>query len=126
MTARWPSTFPPPDRDGHSRTPARATIGFPTEVGPGKVRRRSTARTTATTLRFTLSWPTQYQAFLTWFALDVADGALPFVMPDPLAGADRVWRFASDDQPPWSAGQTRGLTIPITIRLDLMPEDYPA
>lgn len=94
----WPSDLPCALR-GKARAPQTNLVAFGTELGPGKVRRRSTARVKRMPIAFLLTraQAVQFEAF---FEDDLDDGALPFSMPDPLTGDAATWRF--DPQGPYS------------------------
>lgn len=94
----WPVTLPQEfQRSGFQRAPkASNVIAFGTEVGPGKTRRRSTARTkshTGTVPGLTLA---QVAIFESFFENDLADGALTFTWSDPVAGGTATWRFDTE------------------------------
>ena len=100
----WPNTLPDAFlRDGFARTPQPNVISFGTEVGPGKVRRRTTARTKSHTfsMKMTLVQLNEFEAF---FEDDLSDGAIPFDWTDPVAGDVASWRF--DPGSPYSARET--------------------
>ena len=89
----WPVTLPQDFlRDSFSRSPQPNVVSFGTEVGPGKQRRRSTARTKPHTVSLQLTLD-QARAFEEFFEDDLQDGALPFQMTDPFAGDFANWRI---------------------------------
>jgi len=95
---QWPAELPCALR-GKGRAPQPNVIAFGTEVGPGKLRRRSTARVKRMPISFLLT-RTQVAAFERFFEDDLEDGALPFAMPDPITGDAASWRF--DPEGPYS------------------------
>ena len=83
MTINWPSTLPArPSSDGYSETLPNNLIRTQMDVGPAKVRRR----TTTTVRRFTLNfYLTQDEVAIlkTFYEVTLAYGALAFVFNDP-------------------------------------------
>jgi len=95
----WPISLPTlPQRDSFRYEPQANVASFGTEVGPGKVRRRSTARLKLATGTF---WMTSAQrdTFLDFFEDDLLDGSLPYDWTDPITGLTASWRF--DPQSPY-------------------------
>lgn len=89
----WPGTLPTALMiAGLQRTPQANVISFGTEVGPGKVRRRSTART-ETIVGSIIVTATQYATFQSFFQDDLQDGALAFDWTDPLDDSTCSFRF---------------------------------
>lgn len=96
----WPETLPQVSLiDGLSYAPVQNVVAFATETGPGKLRRRSTARSKVVTMRFLLD-ETQRATFLAFFEDDLEDGALTFELDDPVTGELAKWRF--DPASPYS------------------------
>lgn len=93
----WPVTLPQDFlRDGFQRTPQSNVISFGTEVGGGKVRRRSTARTKVHTGTLQLT-KAQVALFEEFFENDLKDGALSFDWTDPVTDDFVAWRFDPDN-----------------------------
>src|SRR5689334_807629 len=89
----WPGTLPTkPQRNSFRYGAVSNVISFGTDVGPGKVRRRSTARIKKATGAF---WMTEAQlaTFQSFFEVDLKDGALAFDWPDPITAVTASWRF---------------------------------
>lgn len=95
----WPASLPQCSLRGKQRAPQPNVVAFGTEVGPGKVRRRSTARTQRQPLPFLLT-RAQAVIFEAWFNDDLADGSLTFSMTDPFDLTTQTWRF--DPQSPYT------------------------
>ncbi len=77
MTIAWPSTLPPPMIDGYGFDPASPTVKTDMDAGPGRVRRRFTARPT----EYKAAWiftQQQLATFESWFDLDAMSGAAWF------------------------------------------------
>jgi hypothetical protein len=115
----WPATLPQlPQRNGFQRRPKPSVIAFGTEVGPGKRRRRSAARTIPISARFQIDVgliPT----FETFFHVTLADGALPFSWTDPVTGDAAAWLF--DDSDPYDLAPALGRLWDLTTRLERQP-----
>lgn len=99
MSIEWPASLPQCPVRGRQRSPQANVIAFGTEVGEGKVRRRSTARTKRMPMTFVLT-RAQALIFEAFFEDDLADGALTFTMKDSVDQTTRSWRF--DPQSPYS------------------------
>lgn len=99
MSIEWPASLPQCPLRGRQRAPQPNVISLGTEVGEGKVRRRSTARTKRITMTFVLT-RAQVAIFEAFFEDDIADGALSFTMNDSADQTTRTWRF--DPQSPYS------------------------
>lgn len=95
MSLHWPAALPQCPLRPMSRTPLPNVISFGTEVGPGKLRRRSAARVKSHALAFLLTGA-QRAVFETFFESDLCDGALSFRWLDPVAGTTGTWRFSPD------------------------------
>lgn len=99
MSISWPGTLPSaPLLDAFQAQPKLNLISFGTEVGPGKVRRRSTARVMVEQLAFNLT-TAERDAFVTFFQTTLKDGALSFSLTDPLSGVSKSFRFEPNDPP---------------------------
>jgi len=82
----WPNDLPvAPLVAGFQIQPKPNVIAFGTEVGPGKVRRRTTARTQLYTGTFLLT-EDQRQSFVSFFQDELKDGALSFSYNDVVDG----------------------------------------
>src|SRR5690606_30510317 len=94
--AVWPSTLPtePFVRSFRESLP-KNTIRTQMEVGPAKVRRRSTAR--VKTISFILPIPrADVPTFTTFFEDTLADGSLPFDFTHPRTLETLTFRFLDD------------------------------
>lgn len=93
----WPATLPQDFlRESFVRTPRSRLLAFATDAGPGKVRRRSTARTKSHqgALQLTLEQARMFEEF---FEETLQDGAMPFGWTDPVTGDFASWRFDTSD-----------------------------
>lgn len=99
--ATWPVSLPQaPLLAGFQFAPQPNVIAFGTEVGPGKTRRRSTAR--VRTMPFSMHvTDAQLEDFTDFFETDLSDGALAFDLTDPVTGLTGSFQF--DPASPWSA-----------------------
>ncbi|SHF02838.1 hypothetical protein SAMN02745157_1471 [Kaistia soli DSM 19436] len=129
-------------RDGFRRQRADGRLRSPTDLGPGKVRRKSTATVRTITPQI---WMTrvQLERFGTFWDVDTKGGALPFWFPEPgrhgfpmrsddggvLLAADgsplliSAWvlvMFSPDAEPPQDTTTADDLW-PVSLSLDIMP-----
>lgn len=88
----WPPGLPQCALRGKQRSPLPNVISFGTEVGPGKVRRRSTARVMRMSFNFVIT-RAQVSVFEDWFQGELKDGSLTYHWPDPVTAADAEWLF---------------------------------
>jgi hypothetical protein len=116
-TTWWPLSLPQCKVRGTQRTPLPNVVAFGTEVGPGKVRRRSTARVMRVTASAVLT-AAQAEIFETFFQRDLQDGALTFTMNDPTDGATATWRF--DAQSPYTLTE-QGTRHVLAMNLSRLP-----
>ncbi|MEQ1901853.1 MAG: hypothetical protein ABL866_14115 [Devosia sp.] len=117
-TIFWPASLPRCALRGKQRSPAPNVIAFGTEVGPGKVRRRSTARIRRMTLPFLLT-RAEVPIFEAFFEDDLKDGALEFSMNDPVTGDGATWRFATDN--PYALSERGSGKWDLTANLEKQP-----
>ena len=89
--AAWPSDLPQkPLVQGFSETPPNLLTRSPMDVGPAKVRRRSTAGVTVLQCVFRLT-TTQRASLLTFWQTTLAGGSLSYTWTHPISGAgDRL------------------------------------
>lgn len=116
-TTWWPASLPQGFVRGVQRNPLPNVVAFGTEVGPGKVRRRSTARV----MRVSVSMPltaSQLAIFEAFFQNDLQDGALTFAMNDPTDGTTGTWRF--DAQSAYTLSE-QGTRYVLAMNLSRLP-----
>lgn len=93
----WPAGLPQiPERPGYDRRPRPSILVFPTEVGAGKRRNRSSIRIKSVTVIFNIDLA-QIGTFETFFDITLGEGSKPFTMKDPLDGATYRWQFVEKD-----------------------------
>lgn len=98
-TAAWPATLPQcPILNGFSEQRQRNLAFFDPDVGPPKIRRRSTAVGVLTNLAFRMT-TTQLAAFNTFFETTISDGSLPFTWAHPITKVSYTWMFDPQDAP---------------------------
>lgn len=101
----WPLSLPQaPLLAGFQFSPQGNVASFGTEVGPGKARRRSTARVRQLPFNTHMS-DAQLDDFIAFFEDDLADGALPFDLTDPVSGGTRSFRFSSPQESPYTSSK---------------------
>ena len=96
-TAAWPTSLGCPVLN-FTEVPQPNVASFTPEVGPPKMRRRSTAKgwLTSVTFRFTNA---QVVTFLTFYETTIEDGSLPFTMNHPRTTTNYSWMFMPGDEP---------------------------
>ena len=99
MTAAWPSTLPQcPNLNDFSEERQPNTIAFAPDVGTPKMRRRSTAVSTKTTVAFRMT-TAQRAAFNTFYETTIVDGTLPFTWAHPITKVSYTWVFKPNEVP---------------------------
>lgn len=95
----WPNELPqcPNLQSLVEQAQANLVVSKP-DVGPPKMRRRSTARGVATSATFRMS-ADQLVIFEDFFENTLADGSLPFQWTHPRLGKTFWWMFSPDDPP---------------------------
>ena len=94
----WPATLPQCPIMNFSEQRQRNVVAFAPEVGPAKMRRRSTAVGVKTDLTFRMS-TTQLAAFNTFYIDTLFDGTLPFDWAHPVTKVSYSWMFSDKDAP---------------------------
>lgn len=90
--AAWPGTLPDFFQvDGYTEEGANNLIRSNMDVGPAKVRRRTTANIRSVTGRMWIT-AAQYTILRDYFEVTQAYGSLTFTMDDA-RGTNRTWRF---------------------------------
>jgi len=98
-TAAWPAGLPQcPILNGWSETPQPNIGAFAPEVGPPKMKRRSTAKTWLSTLTYRMT-SAQVVTFKTFYETTLEDGSLPFTWPHPVTKTSYSWNFNPGDEP---------------------------
>ena len=109
--AVWPGSLPAlPLRQGFTGTFGNNTVSTPTDIGPPKVRRRTTKRVDSldATLRMSTA---QLGIFLDFFTNTLGDGARRFDDTDPIFGTAITYRFRDLEQSPpkWVPAPSPGM-----------------
>lgn len=95
----WPATIPQcPILNGLAEQRQRNVASFPPDVGPPKLRRRSTAAAVQTTVVFKMS-NAELVDFNTFYETTLADGTLPFTWDHPRTKVNYSWMFSADEAP---------------------------
>jgi hypothetical protein len=98
-TAAWPADIPQcPILNGWNETPQPNVGSFVPEVGPSKMKRRSTAKTWLSSLTYRMT-TTQVVAFKTFYETTLEDGTLPFTWNHPVEKTNYNWNFDPGTQP---------------------------
>jgi hypothetical protein len=99
MTAVWPPTLPQcPILNGLGEQRQRHIMAFAPEVGPPKMKRRSTAVEVLTNLAFRMT-NAQVLTFYTFYETTLSDGILPFDWPHPVTKISYTWVFEGKEAP---------------------------
>jgi hypothetical protein len=94
----WPSTLPQCPIMNFSEQRQRNVVAFEPDVGPPKMRRRSTAVAVTTSVTFRMS-TTQLAAFNTFYETTLSDGVLPFDWAHPVTKVTYSWMFDAKEAP---------------------------
>jgi len=115
--ASWPATLPQlPLAADYSDALADTLVRTQMDVGPAKVRRRTTAGVRAMTASFVLD-DTQVGTLVTFYDTTLDGGAQPFDWVLPRTGAAASCRFL---QPPVFASPNNG-RYRVTCQLEILP-----
>ena len=118
MTASWPGSLPQKPLLGFTEQRQRNLAMFSPDVGPPKMRRRSTAVPVNSSITLKLT-DTQLATFDLFFEVTLADGTLPFTWPHPRTGINYSWIFSPQDAPQKQA-LTKNVTQ-VTFKLLQLP-----
>jgi hypothetical protein len=94
----WPSNLPQTPLYSFSEQRQRNVAAFKPEVGPAKLRRRSTAVPTDANAVFVMT-DAQVDEFTDFYVDDLEDGSLPFDWVHPVIGTEYTWVFDSEEAP---------------------------
>ncbi|HRI77598.1 MAG TPA: hypothetical protein PLX33_11510 [Alphaproteobacteria bacterium] len=112
----FPDTLPAPLANSFQEQPANNIVRTQMDVGPAKVRRRTTSNVSSIRVAYVLS-AAQVDEIQTFFAEDTAGGALGFDFTHPRTGATVTARF---NEPPQYASMN-GLYYQVTVSLEVLP-----
>jgi hypothetical protein len=96
-TAAWPASTLRCPVLNFTETPQPNVASFKPEVGPPKMRRRSTAKGWLTSLTFRFS-NSQLTSFYTFYETTLEDGSLPFTMNHPRTTTSYNWMFSDEPE----------------------------
>lgn len=118
MVDTWPATLPQYLlADGFAQSFGDGRLRTRTDMGPAKVRRRSTAVPAPLQGQMIMD-SSQFATFRAFVSVTLSDGVLPFTFPDPVAGAPILVRIA-DNMPRWvSKGGDNWL---VSLDLEVLP-----
>lgn len=114
----WPPSLPAfVLEEGFSESLADVVLETGMDVGPPKIRRRSTAasRPMKATVQMTAE---QWGTFKTFFATTLKGGSLPFDWVDPLTQAATTYRFR---KPAPQMSVRGGVNCVVYLTLEVMP-----
>jgi len=115
----WPATLPQDfDRQGFVLAEGDGRLKSPTDTGPGKMRRRSTAVADPMQGQMTMRLA-QVLTLRGFVANDTAGGSLPFSIPDPFGGDPLLVQFADQGLPQYQ--NLSGDLWTATFKLDVLP-----
>jgi hypothetical protein len=97
--AAWPLTLPQcPILNGFAEQKQINVVAFSPDVGPPKVRRRSTAAAWNTSVAYRMT-TTQLTAFNAFYETSLADGSLAFTWRHPIKQVIYNWMFDPKEAP---------------------------
>lgn len=98
-TVMWPDILPQcPILNGFSEQKQRNLVSFKPDVGPSKIRRRSSESGFNASVIFRMT-STELAAFNTFFIDTLEDGSIPFIWRHPTDGLNYSWWFDSKQSP---------------------------
>ena len=123
MPTYWPASLPStPLLQGLSYTPQTQVVRTPMDIGPPKLRRRTSAEVTPFSARLVLTGA-QLATLRTFFFTTLAGGALTFTWLEPTTGASVTMQFRG----PYTATPLRahgfvdGRLYDVAVDLEIVP-----
>ena len=117
----WPEFMPAPVYDDIAiGAPVGAVIRTDMDAGPAKQRRRFTAAPRPVTLAFEPISAANIAAFETFYADELAHGALDFHMQHPITDAVQRFRFVASEEP-WGIRPVGKDAYRLDVNLELLP-----
>ncbi|MAO65044.1 MAG: hypothetical protein CL666_08590 [Balneola sp.] len=118
----WPSSIPIPTPVGGK--PESGALRTQMDVGPAKVRRRTTA--TARPMQFTMQIPgDKFETFKTFYHTTTLEGSLAFNMDDPQDDVEYEWRFLTEETYDWNivsgASNPNDRIVDVTVYMERLP-----
>jgi len=118
MAEVWPSTLPQDFLvDGYSEGIADVRLRSQMDVGPAKVRRRSSAGVRPLSGNMNLTGE-QLSALETFINVTTQGGTLAFTFPDPRSDGDLLCRF-SENMPTWTIVGPNIYSV--SLQLEVLP-----
>lgn len=116
---QWPATLPSTiSWQGYKRTIQNVTIRTNMEVGPPKVRARTTARVDTQEIPIVYLTKAQWIILKDFYTETLFNGTLSFELTDPLTLVTERFRFID---PPVFGGMLGPDTIPVTLKVEVLP-----
>lgn len=112
----WPTTLPPPQLSSFQETPPNNLIRTGMDVGPDKVRRRTTADVRAITFVLALS-KAEVAILDAFYNTTTFSGLEPFNIEHPRTEATVVARFVEPPQ----YQEREGVVYMVNISLEILP-----
>lgn len=114
--ATWPSTLPQvPLQSGYEEGTIDTTIRSSMDVGPAKVRRRTSAGVRPIKFNFMLT-SSELEDLIEFYEDTLMSGAIHFTWDHPRTGVNEKWRFTK--APLWSKN---GSYYSVPIELEILP-----
>lgn len=114
--AVWPSTLPAPFLSSLQETPPNNVIRSSMDVGPAKVRRRTTANVRNLSFNLMLT-PAQVEILDEFYLDDVSGGVLEFDYEHPRTGQSVSARFTEPPQ----YQEREGVVYSVSVSLEILP-----
>lgn len=114
-TAAWPAGLPQcPILNGFKEQPQPSTTAFKPEIGPPKIRRRTTAKSWMTDMVYRMT-NAQLLTFKTFYETTLEDGSLPFTQNHPVTKVNHNWMFDPANQPQIQRTAPNASTVSFTL-----------
>lgn len=118
--ATWPATIPQcPILNGFSEQKQVNVVAFSPDVGPPKMRRRSTTAWWQTSVAYRMT-RTQLTTFNTFYETTIQDGSLPFTWKHPILQTNFDWVFDPKETP--KIDHVTASTFRVTFNLLRLPQ----
>lgn len=112
----FPATLPAPLVSGFSETLPDNTIRTAMDMGPAKLRRRTTANVGKMGVSYLLT-SAQLDILIAFYQTDTGGGILPFTFTHPRTAASLSCRFTQVV----SSTTSDGINYAVTIQLEILP-----
>lgn len=113
----WPTTLPQlVEQDGFQETPPNTTLVSTMDVGPKKIRRRSTKGVRAFAVRMYMT-QTQRDTFDAFYETTTKSGSLSFMFPRPGSEVSTEMWFKAGDTPSYGSPEAGNIYVSFNLEM---------